>query len=114
MTAPQSSPPTREEPTSISGVVDLVTAYAKQETLGPLQGRRPVAGAGRRRRGLPRPRACRCSRSAILRLVQTEWDRSAEGSLSWLPYLIAFLFCVACLAVTISRINKDSLNKEPQ
>ena len=42
----------------------------------------------------------------LLRLVQTEWDRSAEGSLSWLAYLIVLVVCVACPAV--SRINKDT------
>ena len=39
MTAPQSSLPRRDEPpASVGEVVDLVTAYAKQETLGPLKG----------------------------------------------------------------------------
>ena len=115
MTTPQSSPPTREEPTSISEVVDLVTAYAKQETLGPLKGAgrwlaRGAAGAACLGLG---PVAAR--RSAILRLVQTEWDRSAEGSLSWLP-VPRSRSCSASSASPwpISRINKDSLNKEPQ
>jgi hypothetical protein len=112
MTTPQPSYPVREEPASVSEVVDLVTAYAKQETLGPLRGAgrwlaRGAAGAACVGLGLS------LFALAILRLVQTEWDRSAEGSLSWLAYLVAFLFCVACLAVTVSRINKDSLNKEP-
>jgi hypothetical protein len=112
MTAPQSSPPKRDEPASISEVVDLVTAYAKQETLGPLKGAgrwigRGVAGAACLGLGLS------LLTLAILRLVQTEWDRSAEGSLSWIPYLIALVFCGICIAVAVSRINKDSLNKEP-
>jgi hypothetical protein len=114
MTAPQPSPlPRPGEPASISDVVDLVTAYAKQETLGPLRGAgrwlaRGAAGAACLGLGLV------IVTLAILRLVQAEWETAATGSLSWLAYLIAFLFAVGCLALTISRINKDSLNKEPQ
>ena len=112
MTVPQPTPRQRDEPASISEVVDLVTAYAKQETLGPLRGAgkwigRGVAGAACLGLGLS------LVALAILRLVQTEWDRSAEGSLSWIPYLIALVFCGICIAVAISRINKNSLNKEP-
>jgi hypothetical protein len=50
----------------------------------------------------------------VLRLVQTEWDRSARGSLSWLAYLVALVVCVVFLVLALSRINKDSLNKEPK
>ena len=31
----------------------------------------------------------------LLRLIQTEWERAATGSLSWLPYLIVLLLDVA-------------------
>ena len=112
MTVPQPTPRQRDEPASISEVVDLVTAYAKQETLGPLRGAgkwigRGVAGAACLGLGLS------LVTLAILRLVQTEWDRSAEGSLSWIPYLIALVFPGICIALAVSRINKNSLNKEP-
>ena len=113
MTAQQSSPPPSTwEPSSISDVVDLVTAYAKQETLGPLKGAgrwlaRGAAGAACLGLGLT------IVTLAVLRLVQTEWDRAASGSLSWLAYLVASLFPVGCLVLTISRINKPSLNEEP-
>lgn len=114
MTAQQSSPPPRhEEPTSIAGVVDMVKAYAQQETLGPLKGAgrwlaRGVAGAALLGLGLS------IVTLGILRLVQTEWDRAARGSLSWLAYLVAFVICVAFLVLAVTRINKDSLNKEPK
>ena len=112
MTAPQSRPPCAE-PTSIAEVVDLVTAYAKQETVGPLRGAsrwvaRGAAGAACLGVGLT------IVTLGVLRLVQTEWDRAAEGSLSWMSYLIAFLFPVALRVLAISRINRDTLNKEPQ
>ena len=112
MTAPHSRPP-GDEPTSIAEVVELVTAYAKQETLGPLRGAgrwvaRGAAGAACLGLGLT------IVTLGVLRLVQTEWDRSSEGSLSWVAFLVAFVFCVALLALAISRINRDTLNKEPQ
>ena len=64
------------------------------------------------------PAPC-CSGSAsalvllgLLRLIQAEWDRAASGSLSWLPYLIVLVVCVLLIVLTVSRINKPSLNKE--
>lgn len=89
----------------------MVTTYAKQETIGPLKGAGKwlamgTAGAALLGLGLS------LVVLGLLRLVQTEWDRAAEGSLSWLAYLIAFVVTVAFLALALSRINRDSLNKE--
>ena len=50
----------------------------------------------------------------LLRLLQTEWVRSASGSLSWLSYVIVLIVCLGLIAIVVSRINKDSLNKEPK
>ena len=115
MTASQSTLPPRrdDEPPTIAGVVDMVTTYTKQETLGPLRGAGKwlamgTAGAALLGLGLS------IITLGLLRMVQTEWDRSAEGSLSWLAYLVALIFSVALLVLTLSRINKDSLDKEPK
>jgi hypothetical protein len=97
---------------SVGELIDLVTAYAKQETIGPLRGVMRWLGygaAGSALLGL----GLFLVLLGLLRLVQTEWDRSAEGSLSWLPYTIVLVVCVALLVLTISRINKSALNKEP-
>jgi hypothetical protein len=112
MTAPQSSPPPHpDEAPSIGEVVDLVKTYAKQETLGPLKGAGKwlafgAAGAALLGLGLS------LVTLGVLRLVQAEWDRAARGSLSWLAYLIALVVCVAFLVLALTRINKDSLEKE--
>jgi hypothetical protein len=112
MTAPHSSPPPRpDEAPSIGEMVDLVKTYAKQETLGPLKGAGKwlawgAAAAMLLGLGLS------LLTLGVLRLVQTEWDRAARGSLSWLAYLIAFAVCVVFLVLALSRINKDSLKKE--
>lgn len=107
-------PPTRpEEEASIGDVIDTVKAYAKQETLGPL------AGAGRWI-GYGAAGALALSLGlflvllGLLRLLQTEWERSATGSLSWLAYLVTFLVTVLLLALTVQRIKKSTLNKEPK
>lgn len=115
MTVQQTSPPRHvspdEAPTTITGVIDLVKEYAKQETVGPLKGAGQwlmwgVAGAISLALGLS------MIVLGILRLLQTEWHRSARGSFSWLAYLIALVVCVAFAALAFSRINRDSLNKE--
>ncbi|MET0146713.1 MAG: hypothetical protein ABW328_18275 [Ilumatobacteraceae bacterium] len=110
MTAPGST--TRDQdPTSITGVVDLVKTYAKQETLGPLKGAGKwlalgTAGAALLGVGLA------LVLLGLLRLIQAEWPRAASGSLSWLPYVIVLVVCVLFALLAFSRINRDSLYKE--
>ncbi len=115
MTVQQTRPPRDDRgadaPASVGDVVELVKAYATQETLGPLKGAGKwlamgTAGAALLGLGLS------LIVLGILRLVQTEWVRSATGLLSWVAYLIALIVCVAFAALAISRINRDSLNKE--
>ncbi|MET0325209.1 MAG: phage holin family protein [Ilumatobacteraceae bacterium] len=112
MTAPRStSSSLDDDPTSISGVVDLVKTYVKQETLGPLKGAGRWLGmgaAGAVLLGL----GLTIVLLGVLRLIQAEWSRSATGSLSWIPYLIVLVLCLLLLLLTLSRINRDSLNKE--
>ncbi len=98
-------------PTTVGGVVELVKAYAKQETLGPLKGagRWLAMGAiGAALLGL----GLALLILGLLRLLQAEWTRSATGSLSWLAYLIVLVVCVALAVLAITRINRDRLNKE--
>jgi hypothetical protein len=105
--------PRRDEPTTIAGTVDLVKAYARQETIGPLKGAgrwigMGLAGAVTLAIGLV------LVLLGLLRLIQTEWTRAARGSLSWVAYSIVFLVCVGFIALAVSRINRDSLHKHPE
>lgn len=108
---PDPAPPRPTEPPSVGNVVDLVKAYAKQETLGPLQ------GAGRWL-GLGVVGALLLGLGSVvvllglLRLIQTEWERAATGALSWLAYLLVLVVTVLLLLLVLNRINRDTLNKE--
>jgi hypothetical protein len=101
-----------DRPATIAGTVDLVKAYAKQETIGPIKGAGRWLGmglAGAVTLGL----GLALVLLGLLRLLQTEWERSARGALSWLSYVIVLVVCGGLIALAVSRINKDSLNKEP-
>lgn len=90
-------------------VIEYVVAYAKQETLGPLRGagRWLAAGAaGSFLLGL----GSILLLLGLLRLLQTEWTRSATGSLSWLSYLIVLVVAIALIALILTRINRSPLN----
>jgi hypothetical protein len=100
-----------DERASIGEVVDLVKTYAKQETLGPLKGAGRWLGLGTAAAVMLGLGFMLLS-LGLLRLLQTEWERSATGRLSWLSYVIVLVVVVAVLAITLSRINKRALNKE--
>ncbi|MBA3606646.1 MAG: phage holin family protein [Actinomycetota bacterium] len=98
-----------DEMPSIGTVVDMVKTYAKQETVGPLK------GAGRWLAMGAAGAACLGVGAVLmllglLRLIQTEWDRSARGNLSWLAYLIVLVVAAALIALAVSRINRDTID----
>ena len=105
------TPAKPSEPASIGEVVELVKTYAKQETLGPLK------GAGRWLAMGAIGAVCLGIGGILLllgmlRLVQAEWERSARGNLSWLPYVIVLIVTGAVIALVISRIKRDTLTDE--
>lgn len=102
---------TRNDDVSISTVVDMVTTYAKQETVGPLKGAGRFLGygaAGATLLGI----GLALVLLGALRLIQTEWDWAGEGDFSWVSYLIVFTACVLLIVFALSRINKSTLDKE--
>lgn len=99
------------ESASVADVVEYVTEYAKQETLGPLRGAGRWLGFGVLA-ALTLALGLSLMLLGLLRLLQTEWSRSATGSLSWLSYLIVLAVGIVILVVTISRIRKTSLGSD--
>ena len=98
---------------SVGEVIDYLKAYAKQETLGPLKGAGSWLGYGfgaAAALGL----GLVLMLVGLLRLLQTEWERSASGNLSWLAYLIVLVVAAVLLLLTLSRIKKSTLHKEPK
>jgi hypothetical protein len=100
----------RDDDASVGEVIDYVKEYARQETVGPLRGAGRWIGygaAGAAAMGI----GLSLLLLGLLRLLQTEWDRSATGRLSWLSYLIVLIVCLLLLTFTLLRINKTFLNK---
>jgi hypothetical protein len=101
------------EDASVGEIIDYVKAYAKQETLGPLKGAGSWLGYGLAAAttlGL----GLVLMLLGLLRLLQTEWDRSASGNLSWLAYLVVLVVAGVLLVLTLQRIKKSTLHKEPK
>lgn len=96
---------------SISGVVDLVKTYAKQETVDPIKNAGRFLGFGAIGAVLLGIGLSLIA-LGLLRLVQTEFDNLARGGWSFVPYLIVLVACVGVIALAASRIKKPSLNKE--
>ncbi len=105
-------PPPKQDDASLGEVIEFVKTYAKQETLGPLKGAgswlaHGVAGAFALGFGLV------LMMLGLLRLFQAEIDWAAGGSWSWAAYGLVLLITVVLLGLTILRIKKAALNKEP-
>lgn len=107
--APKPPPARHDDPSaSINDVVRTFVDYAKQETLGPLRGAGrwlAFGTVGAALIGL----GSALFMLGLLRLLQTEWTRSATGSLSWLSYLIVVVIGSLGVALAVSRIRKSRL-----
>lgn len=94
-------------------VVEFVKTYAKQETIGPLKGAGRWIGVGAGA-AIALGLGLFLLLLGLLRLIQTEFDGLASGGSSWVPYLIVLAVCGLLLVVTLARINKTFLTKEPK
>ena len=102
----------KKEHVSLDDIIEILKAYVRQELLGPLKGvgqwiAYGAAGAFALGLGLLYVLL------GTLRLVQTEWQRSSTGSLSWVAYLVTFVITLVLLALTVSRVKKTTLGNEP-
>ena len=94
-------------PTLASELWDLVRAYAKQETIGPLKGIGRFIGfglAGSLLLGL----GLVLLALGGLRALQTETGDTFDGNWSWAPYLIVVVGCAAILGLLASRMGKKN------
>lgn len=98
---------------SIGEVIDYVKAYAKQETLGPLKGAGSWLGYGVGA-AVALGLGLVLLLLGLLRLLQTEWERSATGNLSWVAPTITLIVAAVLLVLTLMRIKKSTLHKEPK
>ena len=104
---------TKKDEPSLNEVIDYVRAYATQETVGPLKGvgRWLGFGAGA---AFAMGLGLMIVLLGVLRLIQTEFDRLATGSLSWAAYAVTLVLTIILLAITLMRVKKSTLNKEPK
>lgn len=106
-----SSSPERAESASVSEVVDLVKNYAKQETLGPIRGAGrwlALGTAGAIFLGL----GLSFILLGLLRLLQTETS-AFDGAFSWVPYIVVLVVTLVLTGLSLARIKKATLGKEP-
>ncbi len=92
----------------IGELVDLVKAYAKQETLGPLKGVARwvgfgVAGSAAMMIGLV------ALTLAMLRVLQEETGSTFTDNWSWAPHAITFAAVAVVIGILVSRITKRTL-----
>ncbi len=100
----------RDEGGQIGEAIDLVKAYARQETIGPLRNTGRFLGfglAGAFVLGV----GVVILLIAFLRILQTETD-AFDGTWSFVPYLLALVICVLIIAIAASRIRSVSLDRK--
>lgn len=92
-------------PTLVSELWDLVRAYAKQETVGPLKGLGRFIGFGLA--------GSFCLGIGLvllalggLRALQSETGTTFDGNWSWAPYLIVLVGCASVAGLAMSRTGK--------
>jgi len=105
--------PDSKQDASVGEVIDFVKTYAKQETIGPLKGAGRWLGFGAAA-AFAMGLGLMIVLLGVLRLVQTELDRLSTGSLSWAAYGVTLIVTLVLLALTLLRVKKSTLNKEPK
>lgn len=92
----------------VAETVDLVSAYVRQELLGPLRGAgrwvsMGLVGSVILMVGLV------LLLMSLLRALQTETGAAFDGDRSWIPYLIAAAVLVAVIGVLLRQVGKRGL-----
>ena len=96
-------------PALLTELWELVVAYAKQETIGPLKGLKQFLAWGVGGTVLTAFGLVLLS-LAGLRALQTE--TTLDGHLSWLPYLLVVVVAAGVIALVVRAIIKPMRQKE--
>jgi hypothetical protein len=112
-TSPVSETETRKAASDnqIGETVDLIKAYVRQETIGPLKGAGRWIGfgvAGALALGF----GVSMLLLGLLRLLQTEAADTFDGNWSWAPYGITLVASALIGAIAVSRIRKQTLQRK--
>ena len=90
-------------PTLVTELVDLVRAYANQETIEPVKGLGRFVAFGLAGSVLLGVGTVLLA-VALLRALQTEVD-TFDGRWSWAPYLITLLLCGVVIGLALSKTS---------
>lgn len=101
----------RSAPDHVTDLVDSVKQYAKQETVDPIRGAARWVAVGTLA-SLSLGLAMVFFALAILRLSQDLGGDTLSASWSFVHYFITFIVVSALVALSLSRIQQRSLNKE--
>ena len=98
-------------PTLAVELKDLVVTYAKQETIQPIKGLGRfiafgVAGSLLVAVGLV------LLVLAVIRVLQEELPDTFDGNLSFLPYVVALVFCIVASVLAVRGIGAAKRRKE--
>lgn len=92
-------------------LLDLVKAYVKQETLGPLKGVGRFVGfgvAGAVLLGI----GLTLVALALLRFLQTETGSPLTGNWSWVPYLVVIVALGILIGLSVAAIRRTGLDRK--
>lgn len=95
----------RSMPSTIQELWELLVAYARQETIGPLKGLGRYLGFGVGGALLVALGVILLA-LAGLRALQTETGSTFTGNLSWIPYLIVLVGLAVVIGAALSAINR--------
>jgi hypothetical protein len=92
---------------TLSELKDLVIAYVKQETVGPLRGvgRSIALGVGG---SLVLSIGLVLLTLAVLRALQTETGSTFDGNWSWAPYVLTLLGVAVLIGLALAATRKRS------
>lgn len=100
--------PRSDDTPNLADIADLIKAYARQETVEPLQGLGRWVAMGVAGSVLLMLAGVSLT-LALLRVLQEETGTTFTGNLSWLPYLLTMVAALVVVALLAWRMTKRSL-----